>query len=120
MRSADAAIRPGAGLTIEGQDLLMALKRFAGSLVHSPNGQQMDQQSPGNLDQTQGVSSRRGSPAMGSYSSDVVKSNIAEAINQDDLDIVGFDISGEVQLIEGWDAHTWESSGLGLIVTGEC
>lgn len=56
--SADAAAHSGGGLTmtIEGEDLLIALKHFAASLVPSPNGQQIEQQLPVNLDQVQGVS----------------------------------------------------------------
>lgn len=39
-RSAGGAVRPGSGLTIEGRDLLIALKLFAVSPVHSVNNQQ--------------------------------------------------------------------------------
>ncbi len=38
-RSAENVARPGAGLTTEGQELLLALKRFAISLVRSRDSQ---------------------------------------------------------------------------------
>ncbi|KJA16050.1 hypothetical protein HYPSUDRAFT_171944 [Hypholoma sublateritium FD-334 SS-4] len=100
-RSAYGAASPGSGLTTEGQDLLIAMKRFAASLVHSSDGQQTMRQSSGNLDQLQGVSSRCDPPIPDSG----------------DLDVVGLDTSKDVQPLEGWDAHMWEFSGLGLIVT---
>lgn len=105
-RSADGAVCPGTRLSIEGRDLLVALKRFAASLVHSPNSQQRERQLPGNSDPLKGVSSRCGSDP---------------AVNSDDLDVVEPDISGDVHPLElGRDKHMWKSRVLGLIVPGMC
>ena len=56
--STDGTVRSEFEITTEGQDLLDALKRFAASLVHSPNSKQMERQLLGNSDKIAGVSSR--------------------------------------------------------------
>lgn len=101
-RSKGGAVRPNSGLTIEGQDLLIALKRFAESHMCSPTGEQTEQQLLGNLDQLEGVSSQCGSPA----------------IDSDNLYVVESDSSRYVQPIDGWDAHMWKSSDFDLIIAG--
>ena len=88
--SVDAVVLSELGLSIEGRDLLCALKRFAVSLVHSPNRQQTELQSSGYSDQLCEVPVRRGSSATESDSLDVQQS----------------------------DQRTWNSSGLGDIIAG--
>ncbi|KJA13868.1 hypothetical protein HYPSUDRAFT_49568 [Hypholoma sublateritium FD-334 SS-4] len=90
--SADGAVRTGSGLTIEGQDLLVALERFAASLVHSQNGQRTENASPGNLNQL-------GSPAT----------------NNGDVDTLEMDSS--VQPVAVRDGYKRDYGGLGFIVT---
>ncbi|KJA16155.1 hypothetical protein HYPSUDRAFT_219643 [Hypholoma sublateritium FD-334 SS-4] len=97
-RSVYGAVHPGSGLTIEGQELLVALKRFAVSLVHTPEGQQKEQNSSEISDKLQEVSSGFGHPAT----VDVAK-------------WVEPDTSTDIQLLGGWDGNMWEASGLGLI-----
>ena len=86
----DAVVLSELGLSIEGRDLLCALKRFAVSLVHSPIRQQTELQSSGYSDQLCEVPVRRGSSATESDSLDVQQS----------------------------DKRMWDSSGLGLIISG--
>ena len=105
----DGAVRSEYGLTTEGQDLLHLLKRFAASLMHFPNDQPMERQSPGNSDQDRQVA--------GASPQCFLK---LRAISGDDIDIVQLNVSRDMmpQGGVGWNMYMWESSGLGFIVTG--
>lgn len=100
--SVGSPVRPRSGLTAEGQELLVALKRFAVSLVHPREDQQKEQKSPANLDEFQEVSSGFRYPTT------------------DIANVVEPDTSAYIQLLDGWDGHIWEASGLGRISSSEC
>lgn len=97
----------GAGLSTEARGLLVALQRFATSLVYRQAIQQTERQheSPRISDSPQGVSSRCGCPAT----PDVA-----------DSDAMELDASEDVQPHDAVDNHVQESSSPELIGASEC
>lgn len=101
----DGAVFHASGLTTEGQELLIALEKFAVSFVHSQGGHQKEHKFSGNLD---GLQEAQVSSGCGHPTTDIT--NLA----------VEPETSTDIRLLDGWDGHIWESSGLDLIVTGGC
>ena len=96
------AVLSRSGLTNEGKELLLALKRFAMSLVHSRESQHEEQTSLSNLDKLHEVSLGFGHTTT----------HIAKAVEPD--------TPTNIQLDDGWDGHIWEASGLGLVMSSKC
>ena len=105
-RSVDSTVLPGARLTIEGQGLLIALAQFAASIMDSSNSDQVERQSPENLDQFRGVASRCASPVA------------SDSDEFDYSDVLGLECSTHVPQLEERDEYMWEISEHYLIDAG--